>query len=173
MTPSGVLQFGYGYRPWKHFQADVSLTVVPRAAGINVPLQTTVGTFEVKDTEFILPFGGRAILPLLAGRMELFGGGGGTYLHYTEIAPTRLGYGCYPSACVFDVACPFCVSRGGWGGYGTAGADVALDRRRRVWLGVETRFVKGTTSGELLGSGGTIKTKDQWLNMAMNVAYRF
>jgi hypothetical protein len=182
MSTSALFHIDYSYRFLKHFQADVSFIPVFNAAGINFSLPTFTGDVKtgdvnVSDTEYLVPFGGRAILPVAGGRFELFGGGGALFLHYAEETSGKqeacIALSGLPSTCTVDQACPQCTSRGGWGSYGLAGAGFALDRRRRFWIEVETRFVRGRTSGKLLGSGAGFETRDQWLSTAMNVGYRF
>jgi len=181
MTKSAMFQLGYGYRFHKYFQADIAGIGVVEAAGIHFSLPTftgdvKTGDIHVSDSELLVPFGGRAILPLAGGRIELFAGGGGVYLRYSEEAASKV-VDCYgpggPATCSVDQACPQCTSRSGWGGYGVAGANSALDRKRRVWVNVESRFVTGHTSGKLLGSGAPFQTKDQWTLIVGNVGVRF
>ena len=169
MSSSAAVRLKYGYRFTRNLQADLGLDAVIRAAGISITEQSMVGELRKRDDEYMVPFGGRAILPLAADRLELFAGGGAAYLRYTESADIP---GLKYSGWV-EVPCPGCTSRSGWGMYGTAGANVALERRKHVWLGVEAQYIKGTTSGKLLGNGARFETKDRWLNATMNLILRF
>lgn len=170
MSPSALLRLGYGYRLRKHFQVDIGADLVLHAAGIDVSQQTFIGEVRKRDNEYLIPFGGRVVLPL-AQRFEVFAGGGGTYLWYGEEAYVP-GMKCTGS-CYYDVPCPSCISRGGWGYYGTAGVHISLERRNRFWLGTEMRYFKGATSGRLLGNGAQLETKDQWFNPSLNLVCRF
>ena len=171
MSSAALIRVGYGYRFRRFFQADSGLDAVVGAAGINISRPSLVGELRIRDFEYMACFGGRAILPLAEDRLELFAGGGGAYLRYNEEAEIP-GLNYYGSG-VIDVPCPGCASRSGWGYYGTAGFNVALEQRHRVWLGVEARYIKGATSGNLLGTGARFKTEDQWLNTSLNLAVRF
>ncbi len=171
MSSSALVRVAYGFRIRRHFQADIALDVVMRSAGISISQQSLVGEIRIRDDEYLLPFGGRAILPLVSYRLELFAGGGVVYLRYEETAEIP-GLDVYGDGYV-NIPCPTCRSRAGWGYYGTAGLDFALDRGQRVWLGVEGRYIKGRTSGALLGSGAPFGTNDTWFNPSMNLKFRF
>ncbi len=60
-----------------------------------------------------------------------------------------------------------------WGIYGTAGANVALEHSKRFWLGIEAQYLKGTTSGKMLGTGVAFESKDRWLTTTLNLVGRF
>ncbi len=171
MASSGLVRFGYGYRVGRYFQVDLSWDVVWRAAGIGITQQSLVGEIRITDSEHFVPFGGRVILPLAKNRLEFFAGGGGAYLRYEEDADIP-GAHVYGNSYV-DYDCPSCTSRDGWGYYGNAGANIALDRRQRVWVGVEVRYVRGRTSGVLLSPDAPYATSDRWINSAVNLSYRF
>src|SRR6185503_20018183 len=128
-------------RPIRYFQADVGVDVIFQAAGVRDFQDTIIGRIKIRDNETIVPFGGRGILPLGSDRIELFGGGGGAYLHYGESVQVP------GSGDNSNFRCRTCRSRGGWGYYTNAGANVALERRRRFWIGVETRLIHGKTNG--------------------------
>ncbi len=150
MSPSAALRFKYGYRFTRTIQADFGLDMVIHAAGINESGK--------QDFEFMIPLGGRVILPLFSDSFEPFAGVGGAYMTYNE---ARGSY------------CAGCVSRGGWGFYGTAGANVALEQKKHVGLGIEAQYLKGTTSGKLLGTGVAFESKDRWLTTTLNLVFRF
>ncbi len=152
MSPSTAIRFKYGYRITRNIQADFGFDMVIKAAG---DYESSKGKLDV---EFVFPFGGRAILPLSSDRLELFAGAGGAWLQYNE---ARGDY------------CGDCVSRGGWGLYGTAGANLALEHLKRLWLGIEVQYAKGTTSGRLLETGVAVESKDRWLTTTMNLVVRF
>jgi hypothetical protein len=174
MFTAGMVRLGYGYLVLKYLQADLGLDLVFGAARVNIRQQSLIGEVRIRDTEYLMPFGMRLILPV-AGMVNFFGGGGLTYLYYSEEAdvPSGISFYCPFGPCSLDVACPSCTSRGGWGYYWSAGGDFALDRRRHVWLGVETRMTAGTTSGASLGALPAIRTEDRWLNTTVNLTLRF
>jgi hypothetical protein len=165
MTDSGLLRVGFGYRFSRYLQADTGLDAVIHAAGVDFSQSTIIGNLRVRDNEYLVPFGGRVILPI--GRVELFAGGGGAYLHYAEQVSVPGG----GSDNHFN--CTICTSRGGWGYYATAGVMAAVDRRRRLWVGVESRGFRGRTSGDPLGSVPSVETHDQWVDTAAVLTVRF
>ena len=90
---------------------DSALWLGSEARGTNYDLKA--------DDRFIwAPFGVRGIPPVWNGRIEISAGAGGTYEKYWVSNPQpSVGF----------------ASRDGWGGYASAGALLALDRRRRFW----------------------------------------
>ncbi len=168
MSSSALVRLGYGYRILPHIQADIALDIIFRAAGISLSQQTWIGEIRVRDNEILLPFGARAILPL-GRRFELFAGGGAAYLRYEEEAEIPG----YPQNEYGSVPCPACTSRDGWGYYGTAGFNIAIEHKRRVWVGLEGKYLHGSTSGVLLGSGTPFGTDDSWFNPSFNLIFRF
>jgi hypothetical protein len=172
MSSAFQLRFGYGYRFLRYLQADMGLNIVPQAAGVEGTIDSPVGESTVRDFEYLVPLGGRAVLPLARGRFEVYAGGGVAYLLYQEQASVPLGVHCY-GACYYDIDCLTCASRSGWGQYGTLGAAVALDRQSRAWLGLNTQFFSGGTSGEALGSAPARKSRDAWTVVSLELTLRF
>jgi hypothetical protein len=152
MSPAAVIRLQYGYRFTRYTQADIGLDIVIHAAGIKEAGK--------HDIERMIPLGGRIILPLFAERFELFAGAG----------PARLSYSEYQGA---NIPCPECATRSGWGVYGTAGANIALEHTKHVCLGIEAQYLKGTTSGKLLETGIALESKDRWLSTTLNLVGRF
>lgn len=175
MATRPAIRIGYGYRLHRYFQADIAVEGVFGAAGVRVSQQSLIGELRLRDSETLVPFGGRAILPLAKGRLEFHGGGGGAYLHYGEEVEVPSGVSVYTGGmpAVVSVDCPSCKSRGGWGYYGAAGAAVALDSRRLFWLAASTRLMKGTTNGQPLGSVPAFRTNETWLNTSLEFGVRF
>ncbi|MBZ5674407.1 MAG: porin family protein [Acidobacteriia bacterium] len=166
MTTSPLLTIGFGYRPIKYLQADVGLDAVFHAAGVRDFQDTIIGRLKISDNEIMVPLGGRGILPI-GPRVELFGGGGTVYLHYGESVEVPGG----GSDSSFN--CQTCRSRGGWGYYTTAGVNVAVERSRRFWVGVESRLIHGKTNGDPLGAVPPLETTDTWINTAAVFTFRF
>jgi hypothetical protein len=166
MNTAPLLTLGFGYRPIRYLQADVGLDVVPHAAGVRDFQDTIIGRLRIRDNELMVPLGGRGILPI-GPRIELFGGGGAVYLHYSESVEVP-GSGSDSS---FN--CQTCRSRGGWGSYAIAGVNVAVERSRRFWVGVESRLVHGKTNGDPLGAVPPLQTQDTWINTAGVFLVRF
>ena len=111
------LTFGYGYRFHRYFQADFGLDTIFGSAGVNDFLETGFGALRIRDRQYFVPFGGRAILPL--GRVMLYGGGGGGGAWMTYREQLR-----QPNP-NFRFACPPCTSRSGWGYYAQTGLNVS------------------------------------------------
>ena len=166
MTTSPLLTVGFGYRPIRYFQADVGMDAIFHAAGVRDFQDTIIGRLKIRDNEILVPFGGRGILPV-GPRVELFGGGGAAYLHYGESVEVP-GAGDNSS---FN--CRTCRSRGGWGSYAIAGVNVAVERSRRFWVGVESRLIHGKTNGDPLGAVPPLETRDTWINTAAVFTVRF
>jgi len=166
MTTSPLLRVGFGYRPFRYLQADLGLDAIFRAAGVRDFEDTIIGRIKIRDNELLVPFGGRAILPV-GPRLELFGGGGGAYFHYGESVDVPGG------GSDSGFRCQTCRSRGGWGSYATAGVNVALEGSRRFWLGVESRLYHGKTNGDPLGAVPRLETQDAWINTAAVFIVRF
>ncbi len=165
MQPSPLLTLGYGYRFLRYLQADFGLDITFGAAQVREFLTTEIGDLRVKDREYFLPFGGRAIAPLAGGRMLLSGGGGGAWIKYT----TRISQPSY----YFSVSCPICTERTGWGYYALANATWFLDYARHFRVGVTSRFVRGHTNGEAIGNIPATRTSDHWLNIFGEVGFSF
>lgn len=159
------LNFGYGYRFHRNFQLDAGLETVFGAAGVRDFLDTSFGPRRIRDVQYMLPVGGRAIIPVAGGRVLLFGGGGGAYLRYQEHLSQPNDY--------IRIDCPVCVGRGGWGYYATAGATVYLDRYRRFSLTMAPKIFRGHTSGSSIGSVPGIRTRDHWINLMPQFGFSF
>ena len=166
MNTSGMLTVGFGYRPFKYFQADVGLQPIFHAANVRDFQDTIIGRLKIRDNELIVPLGARGILPV-GPRIELFGGGGAAYLNYSESVEV-------PGAGEDSgFHCQVCRSRGGWGYYAVAGANVAVERSHRFWVGVESRLIHGKTNGDPLGAVPALETTDTWINTAAVFTVRF
>jgi hypothetical protein len=172
MSSAFQLRFGYGYRFLRYLQADMGLIIVVHAAGVVGSIQSPVGESEISDFEYLVPLGGRAVLPLARGRIEVHAGGGGAYLRYQEQVSVPSGVHCY-GTCYHDIDCLTCASRSGWGQYATVGAAVALDRQSRTWQSLNTQFFNGGTSGESLGSVPARKSRDTWTVVSLELTRRF
>lgn len=167
MTTSPLLTFGFGYRPFRYFQADAGLDTVFHAAGVRDFQDTIIGRLKIRDNELMVPLGGRAILPLVHDRIELFGGVGAIYLHYAESVEVPGG------GSDSSFKCQTCRSRSGWGSYAVAGVNVAVEHSRHFWVGVESRLIHGKTNGDPLGAVPPLETQDTWINTAGFFKVRF
>lgn len=154
---SPSLSVGYGYRFHPNFQLDFGLDTLFGAAGTRDFLPTEIGYVRIKDYQYLVPFGGRAILPLAGGRLLFSGGGGGAYMRYSE----RIRQPSY----YYYIECPVCRSRDGWGYYALLSTRVALDQRRTFWLGATTKVYRGRTEGDPFGELPYISTRDHWVNL--------
>lgn len=165
MKASPMLNVSYGYRFHRYFQADLGLNMIFGAANIHDFVNTDLGGTNLKDREYMLPFGGRVVAPLFRGRLLLGAGGGGVYLRYSE-SINQLDYS-------YQVACPVCTARSGWGGYGLANASYFLDSDRHFRVGVTTQFIRAHTNGDALGNLPGVGTSDRWVNVLGEVGFSF
>lgn len=152
-----AVTLSYGYRFMRNFQADVGLDTVFGAAGVRDFFESPLGPLRIRDYQFLIPFGGRAVLPLAAERLLAFGGAGGAYMRYSELIRQPSDY--------LRVDCPVCGSRSGWGYYALAGASVFVDRGRHFRTGVTAKMYRGHTEGDPLGAMPGLRTRDHWLQI--------
>ncbi len=103
--------------------------------------------YKPNDRFVWVPFGIRFIAPLYLNRIEFSGGGGGLYENYFLSNPTRAFW---------------LQSRDGWGGYFVGSAAVALDRRKRFWLGATPRWFLANPRYE----------RDRWFQITGELSFR-
>lgn len=151
------LTVGYGYRFHRNFQADAGFETVFGSGDVEDYYESGFGPLRIRDYQFFVPLGGRAILPLASERLLIFGGGGGAYMRYSELIRQPSDY--------YRIDCPVCNSRSGWGYYALAGASVALDQARHFRLGISGRVVRGHTEGDYFAGIPPFRTSDRWLNI--------
>jgi hypothetical protein len=164
-SDSAGVSVGYGYRFQRHFQADIGLDTLFGAAGVRDFLSTDLGYLRIRDFQYLIPFGGRVVLPMREGRVLASLGGGGAYLRYSERLRQASSY--------YHVECPECTSRSGWGTYALAGTSLALDHYQRFRVGVTAKVYRGHTDGESLGSAPALRTRDMWLNLFADFTISF
>ena len=163
---STMLSAAYGYRFHPYFQADTGVDVIFGAARVREFQPNLVfGDLRIRDDQVLVPFGGRAILPVAGGRAEFSAGGGGAYIYHGKHLEQ-------PSE-EFEVQCRTCTSRSGWAWYGLAGGNVAVDALRHVRLGVTARLYRGHTDGGAIGSLPGLRTADHWLALFGEVTVQF
>ncbi|MGH9631932.1 MAG: outer membrane beta-barrel protein [Bryobacteraceae bacterium] len=162
-----VLGVEYGYRFHRYFQADVGLDTAFGAADIRDYLSTQFGDLRIRDYQFMLPLGGRVVVPIADERVLFSAGGGGAYLRYSERIRQPFGNS------GFRLDCPVCASRGGWGYYGLVGLNVALDRGRHFRLGATSRIYRADTDGDPFGPIPARRTRDEWINILGTFSFTF
>lgn len=157
--------FGYHYRflPW--FAAEGGYESLFGAGGGREFFPTDFGNLRIRDYQQFLFFGGRAILPIAGDRLQLYGGGGGAYLRYSERIRQPFND--------FRLDCPVCAVRDGVGYYAVAGVNVAIDRGQRFRVGFGTKVYRGATEGDPLGSVPGGETVDRWINLFGSVSVSF
>jgi hypothetical protein len=158
------IAIGYGYRFDRYFQADLGLDMVFGAAHVQDYLDTSLGPLRIRDRQFFVPLGGRAILPLAGGRLLISGGGGGAYLRYAELLRQPSSY--------YKVDCPVCLTRDGWGTYALGDISGFVDRNQHFRIGVQAKQYRAHTSGDSLG-GVPTRTRDRWLDLLGTVGFSF
>jgi hypothetical protein len=164
---SPALRIGYGYRFHQNFQVDVGLDTVFHSADVRDLFPSVVGDLRIRDYQYLLPMGGRAIVPLARGRVLLSAGGGGAYMRYQESIRQPFGDS------YFRLECTTCRSRSGWGYYALLGGSVAIDRYQHFRVGVTTRLYRGNTQGDQFGALPPVETRDQWLATAAEFTFSF
>lgn len=165
MGAAPAVGFSYGYRFSRYLQADAGLDVSFGAANVSQFVNTDLGVTRIRDREYMLPFGGRAIAPLLKGRLLLAGGGGAAYLRYSE-SIQQVNY-------YYQVSCPTCTSRSGWGPYGLASGSYFLDSGRHFRVGVTSMFIRAHTNGDTVGNVPGVRTSDHWANVYGELGFSF
>ena len=166
-TTAPNLNVGFGYRFARNFQLDTGFETAFGAADIRTFVRDDqLGLLEINDRQYFVPFGGRAILPLgESGRFEVFGGGGGNYMRYSEVLRQPSDYSRVP--------CTVRSSRSGWGYYGLVGFRGALNRGRNFWVGMSSKVVRGNTNGQPLGDLPATETKDRWTFIQGEFSFAF
>jgi len=159
------ISVAYGYRFSRYLQADAGLDVVFGAGGIRDYLETDFGPLRIRDRQFFVPLGGRAILPVAGGRMLFFGGGGIAWLKYSELLHQPSDY--------YHIDCPVCSSRSGWGGYALAGVNYFLDSGKHFRVGATVKSFRGHTEGDPLADVPGIRTNDRWINVLGDFGFSF
>ncbi|MGH9658636.1 MAG: hypothetical protein ACRD96_08835 [Bryobacteraceae bacterium] len=159
------LALGYGFRFHPYMQLDAGLDSVFGAAGVRDFLPSQFGDLRIRDYQFLVPVGGRVILPFLSDRAQIHAGGGAAYMRYTERVRQPSDY--------FRIDCSVCASRHGWGYYGLVGASVGVDRRNHWRIGVSSRIYRGHTDGDPLGAVDAVRTRDHWVNIFGEMIFSF
>jgi hypothetical protein len=154
----------YSYRFHRYFQADLGYDLIFGAAEVRDTVDTVLGVQRIRDRQHFVPFGGRGVMPLARGRVLISGGGGGAYMRYQEsIAQPNSN---------FRLACPVCIGRGGWGGYGLVSAKFS-NRWQRYWIGVTSKVIRGRSQGEPFAGLPATRTKDHWINTFVEFGFGF
>ena len=140
-----VVGIGYGRRilPFMEIEAGVTVGLQPSPA-----MRGAFYDYDPNDRYIWVPFGVRFVAPLVAHRLEFSAGGGGLFERYSISNPDApFGFG----------------SHNGWGGYVSAGAALAVDRRHRFWLGVTPRALLANPK----------YGRDRWFTLTGDVSVRF
>lgn len=157
LSNSAGIGFSYYYRPIRYLAAEAGYETLFGAARVRDYLETGFGYLRIRDYQQFLPFGGRVILPLAEEKIQIYGGGGGAYIRYSE----RLRQPFANAGYRFD--CPVCSLRDGLGYYAMVGANVALDRGQLFRIGGGAKVYRGAVSGDPIGALPRGETRDSWL----------
>ena len=161
----GGLGFAFGYRFQRYVQADFHLGSALGAfkAGRTITLEDG-GTAGTSDSEDLISFGGRFLVPLPNERVRFSLGGGWTIAKYEEQTAS-------------NVLCISCAEQTrGKGYYGLAEAEYLFGKDWRFGLAATGRVVHVmmneyfTSSVSDLGLEGP---KDRWVNGAIKLTYHF
>ena len=168
LSTAPLIDFGYGYRFDRLFQADAGLQLAFGAANNQNAEITDVGPVQGGDHEFMIPLGGRIYIPQPFKRFEVSAGGGAAYLRYSETgSSSSVGYPGY------SVGCYSCTSRGGWGGYGLASVSYYLDSNHNFRVGTTAQFIAASTNGQAVGAVPALTTTDRWTNLLFEFGFSF
>ena len=170
LTTAPLINFGYGYRFNRFFQADAGVQMMFGAANNQNAEVTNVGAIRGGDHEYMIPLGGRIHIPQPLKRLDFSVGGGTAYLHYSETVSSNSGYSGYSG---YSVGCYSCTSRGGWGGYGLANVSYYLDSGRMFHVGTTVQYVVASTNGPAVGNVPALKTTDRWTNISFEFGVSF
>ena len=164
LSTAPLVMVSYGYRFNRLFQADAGFEAAFGAANNQNAEATNFGPVQGGDHEFMIPMGGRVIIPSRFKRMEFSAGVGAVYLHYSETVPNNglVATGCYS-----------CTSRGGWGGYWLVNASYFLDENHNFHVGTTYQFIDGTTNGQAVGNVPSFETNDRWSNLIFEFGLSF
>ncbi len=158
--------FGYGYRPAKYFQIDLAYQGAYNAARVrDFIFNPSAGYLRIRDFQTYIPLGGRVVAPVAGGRLEFYGGGGGSYVRTAESLRQ-------PNQWV-RFECPDCVARDGWGYYALLGTGISLTAGQGVKLTAITRVYRAETSGPPIGANPAIFTREQWVNTTFGLSFSF
>lgn len=166
LGPAPLISVGYGYRFNRLFQADIGMNVAFGAVSSNSVVVTDIGNVYAGNREYMVPMGGRFILPLPFDKFEASVGGGGVYMHYSETGPSSANS-------YYPINCYTCTSRGGWGGYGLVNLSYFLDSNKNFHVGTTAEFISASLNGQAVGSIPAVKTKDHWTTIAIEVGFSF
>jgi hypothetical protein len=165
LNTAPLINFAYGYRFNRLFQADAGVQMAFGAANNRNAEVTDVGAIQGGDHEFMIPLGGRVYIPQPFKRLAFSAGGGTAYLHYSEtVSSSNVGY---------SVGCYSCTSRGGWGGYGLANVSYYLDSSRMFHVGTTVQYISASTNGPAVGNVPALKTTDHWTNVLFEFGLSF
>jgi hypothetical protein len=167
-SPTGFVRVGYGYRIAKNFQADTGIDVGFRAAGVKDFYESQFGPLRIRDYQYMVPFGGRVILPFgEEERVRFHAGGGGVYLRYSERSTQP-----FANAGI-RLECPICNARSGWGYYGGTGGSLGLTPGGRFRFGGTVNVYRATTDGQGVGFLPAGPSRDRWVNAALELSLEF
>ncbi len=162
---SAGVTVSYGYRKWRYVQADIGLDTLFGAARVRAFIPSQFGYLRIRDFQWLIPFGGRLVIPVSGSRWQVSAGGGGAYMRYSERLQQPSDY--------YRFACPDCQSRSGWGSYALVGASAALDYYGHFRLGVTSKIYRGHTDGGALGKVPAVETLDRWINLFVDFSVNF
>jgi hypothetical protein len=165
LTTAPLINFAYGYRFNRLFQADAGLQMAFGAANNQNGEITDIGTIQGGDHEFMIPLGGRIYIPQPFKRFDVSAGGGTAYLHYSETVSS--------GSPDYSIGCYSCTSRDGWGGYGLGNVSYYLDSNRNFHVGTTVQFIAASTNGAAVGNVPALKTTDHWTNLLFEFGFSF
>lgn len=117
---SAAFSAGYEFRLFRYVAPEVAVTnLIPTVVNYY-----KFGTYNTRERVTLVSLGLRGILPLAAGRAEIFAGAGGAHIGSTAYVLSQFG-------------APWLMQL-------EAGGRAALDRKHRFWLGTTVRLARDT-----------------------------
>jgi hypothetical protein len=167
-SPTGFLRVGYAYRVLKNLEVTTGIDTAFLAAGVKDFYESQFGPLRIRDYQYMVPFGGRVVLPFGEDeRFRIHAGAGGAYLRYSERSTQPF------SNAGIKLECPICNARSGWGTYGSVGGSVAITPGGHFRLGGTVNVYRATTDGQQVGGVLAGPSKDRWINSALEFTFSF
>ncbi len=164
LTTAPMIDFGYGYRFKRWFQAGSGLQLQFGTANNRNPEIADFGPILGGDRKFMLLLGGRVYIPQPLKRLEV-STRGTPYLDYFETAST--------GSAGYSVGCYSCISGNGWNGYGLADVRHYLDANRNFHVGTTWQFIAPSTSRTPAGKIPALETTNDRSDALFEFGFSF
>jgi hypothetical protein len=141
-----------GYRFTWVLRSDVGVEIALGGADRQSAVQTRLGALQSGGHDYMIPFGGRYVMPSPLTRIEFPVGGGAGHLRHSETTP---------------------ASRGGWGGYGFGNAGYLFGHNQNLHVGTTFEFIAPSSDGQTIAYVPAARATDGWSNLYLEIGVRF